>query len=102
LWLGEIRCFGEPEGGLFVEVIDLHGGWLALREAVGFTAEQQEVTPHVTLVHPRTSARGLDAWADLQGTHLDVGVEVGQAAITAFNGRAWRTDATFDLTGPPS
>lgn len=102
LWLGEVRCFGEPEAGLFVEVIDLDGGWLVLREAVGFTAERLEVTPHVTLVHPRTSERGSDAWADLQGTDLDVAVEVGQAGITAFDGRAWRTDATFDLTGAPS
>ena len=72
-----------------------------MREAVGFTAEQLEIAPHVTLVHPRTSERGLDAWADLQGTDLDVGVEVGQAAITAFDGRAWQTDATFDLAGAP-
>jgi hypothetical protein len=99
--LGEVRCFGEPEGGLFVDVIDIDGGWHALREAVGFTGERLEVTPHVTLVHPRTSKRGLEAWTVLQGIDLDVGVTVGQAAITAFNGQAWRIAATFDLTGPP-
>lgn len=101
LRLGEVRCFGAPEEGVFVEVIDVDGGWLALREAVGFTAERLEVTPHVTLVHPRTSERGLGAWSVLQGTDLDVGVAVDQAAITAFDGRAWRTDATFGLAGPP-
>jgi 2'-5' RNA ligase len=100
LWLGEVRCFGESRGGLFVEVTDLDGGWLALREAVGFTAERREVTPHVTLVHPRTSDRGLDAWADLHGTDVDIGVEVRHAVITAFDGRVWRTDATYDLAGP--
>jgi 2'-5' RNA ligase len=102
LRLGEVRSFGEPEQGLFAEVVDVDGGWLALREAVGFTSKRLEVTPHVTLVHPRTSKRGLEAWTVLQGTDLDVGVAVGQAAITAFNGRAWRTDATFPLIGPPS
>jgi 2'-5' RNA ligase len=102
LWLGGIRCFGEPEQGVFVEVIDVDGGWRALRDAVGFTAERLDITPHVTLVHPRTSDRGPDAWAHLRGTEVGVGVKLAQAAITAFNGRTWETAATFDLGELPS
>ncbi|MGN6676273.1 MAG: hypothetical protein ACTHKL_00640 [Streptosporangiaceae bacterium] len=59
--------------------------------------------PHVTIVHPRTSTRGMQAWAELANLPFDTGITITQIAITAYDGNQWPTLQTIPLTGrqPP-
>jgi len=55
------------------------------------------VTPHVTIVHPRTSRRGRECWNSGEHTSEDVEFLAAAVAITAFDGTRWATLATFPL-----
>ena len=59
--------------------------------------------PHVTIVHPRTSRHGTQAWAELASMRLDDRITITQVAITAYDGDRWPTLQTIPLTGrqPP-
>jgi len=81
---------------VLAEVIDGHGGFARLRAAVLGPAAPPG-RPHVTLVHPRTSDRATEAWADLRGQSFDLDVEVHDVAVTAFNGERWVTVERFEL-----
>lgn len=81
LELGEVVAEDEGAGGVFVEVRDVDGGWTALRERV-VRSGRQRVRPHITIVHPRTSDRGAEAWAVLRGTTFAGTVDVTEVALT--------------------
>jgi len=98
LRLGGIACFERPEGGVYVAVEDIDGGYRRMREEVLRPPFHPRAgPPHVTLVHPRTSRRGRDFW--------DSGAYPGHAgeftaqevAITAFDGTRWVVLETFAL-----
>jgi 2'-5' RNA ligase len=99
LRLGNVRSFGRPEDGLFVEVDDLEGGWRALRSTVGSLAEPFAIEPHVTIVHPRTSDQGRAAWVELAGRAIGGEAKVDEVAVTAFDGVRWVSVSTFPLRG---
>jgi 2'-5' RNA ligase len=90
LRLGEPAYFGCPEDGVYVEVEDVDGEHRRMRERVlrppfrpiGFP-------PHVTLIHPRTSARGRTFWEQCQYQSRDREFTVAEVAITAFDGTKW-------------
>lgn len=81
LELGDVVAMDEGAGGVFVEVRDVDGGWTALRERV-VRSGRLHVRPHVTIVHPRTSDRGPDAWAELRCTTFEGTVVVTEVAVT--------------------
>jgi hypothetical protein len=63
LRLGDVACFERPEGGVYVNVADVDGGYRKLREEVLRPPFHGIAYPaHVTLVHPRTSRRGRELW----------------------------------------
>jgi len=101
LQLARVRCFARPEDGVYAEVLDQDGGWRALRALIGSAAEKLTVEPHATIVHPRTSASGPAAWAELAGTTLDGEAQIDHVAVTAFDGLKWITVSRFALRGPP-
>jgi 8-oxo-dGTP pyrophosphatase MutT (NUDIX family) len=79
LRLGALACFGRPEDGVYIEVDDVDGGYRELREVVLRPPFQlAAVTPHVTIVHPRTSRRGRELW-DVPGGHCEAGEAPAQA-----------------------
>jgi hypothetical protein len=57
--------------------------------------------PHVTLVHPRTSDRGPEAWQQLAGTRYDVDVLIERVALIAFDGFGWPASKVVPLQGQP-
>src|SRR5262245_13923636 len=63
LQLGGVACFERPEGGVYVNVEDIDGGYRKMREEVLRPPFRSILSPpHVTLVHPQTSRRGREFW----------------------------------------
>jgi 2'-5' RNA ligase len=100
LRLGGLACFGRPEDGVYVEVDDVDGGYRELREVVLRPPFQPAaVTPHVTLVHPRTSRRGRELWDARPPGWAAQELTVDEVALTAFDGARWISVARFPLGG---
>lgn len=84
-----------------IEVADFEGGWRRLRELIApESAGRPDVTPHITVVHPRHSTLGAQAWEEIVlwpgGTFT-----ARELAITAFDGSVWRTIDGFPLEADP-
>jgi hypothetical protein len=80
---------GSPSSGVFLRVHDRDGGLRAFRAAAVPAGSMISFPPHVTIVHPRTSARGEEAWAVLKACNLRIRFTVTGVAITAFDGERW-------------
>ena len=102
LALGSAFYAGSPEDGVFVQVHDLDGGIGSFRAAAIPPGDMIDFPPHVTIVHPRTSGRGHQAWAELAGTRIDARFTITQVAITASGGDRWQTRRLLPLaaSGP--
>jgi 2'-5' RNA ligase len=105
LRLTDVAVYGDAEGGVHVRVEDPAGAYLGARAqllAPPFDAYAVELAvPHVTLVHPRTSDRSAEAWAELAGMRLDVDVLIERVALIAFDGFGWPASKVVEFTGPP-
>jgi 2'-5' RNA ligase len=98
LRLAGVGCFQAPEGGVYVGVEHLDGGYRELRDSVlrpPFRASA--FAPPITLVHPRTSPRGRELWE--RGPHppQDLVFTATEATITAFDGIRWVAPFRFPL-----
>lgn len=92
---------GSPSGGVFLQVHDLDGGLRAFRAAAVPLGSMISFPPHITIVHPRTSGLGEQAWAELAACSLGIRFTVTCAAITAFDGDRWPAVRIFHLAAPP-
>ncbi len=98
LRLGGLACFERPEGGVYVNVEDIDGGYRKMREEVlrppfhGIT-----YPPHVTLVHPQTSRRGREFWDSGRYKRQDQEFTAGEVTITGFDGVRWVVLVTYGL-----
>lgn len=90
---------GSPADGVFLQVDDIDGGIRAFRTAAVPPGRAIDFPPHVTVVHPRTSAQGERAWAELAGTRIQLRCTISRVAITAFDGGRWQTLQILALTG---
>ena len=90
LRLGAVAYLEQPAGGVYVEVLDLDGGYHRLRAGVlRPPCTPLAFPPHVTLIHPRTSSRGPAFWAPGQHHQHDLEFTVDEVAITAYGGTRW-------------
>ncbi|WP_285788334.1 2'-5' RNA ligase family protein [Micromonospora sp. NBRC 101691] len=88
LRLGEVVAEDGGRGGVFVAVHDVDGGWADLRRHL--LAEPMtplDVPAHLTVVHPRTSARGPECLTALAGQRLDAEIRVREV---------WHTETSAD------
>ena len=100
LRLGPRACFGRPEDGIYVDVEDPDDGYGDLREAVlGPARRHAPFSPHVTILHPRTSRRGRELWNSGWTAPPPREFMVRELAITAFDGARWPAVMTFPLGG---
>ena len=84
--------------GVYVVVDDVDGGYRRLRgELLRPPFHTLDFPPHVTLVHPRTSARASELWAKARNTKLDLTFTASEISATAFEGATWHTIETFKL-----
>jgi hypothetical protein len=98
LQLGSVVHDGDPRNGIFVEVDDTDAGWARLRSLIAGRAADEAIRPHLTLVHPRTSALGSAAWNALRDLDCRRTIDVMAVAVTAFDGDRWLTVTKHDLT----
>ena len=93
---------GRPRR-VFLQVHDLDGGLRAFRTAAVSPGSTISFPPHITIVHPRTSALGEQAWAELAACNLSIRFTVTCVAITAFDGDRWPALRVLHLApGGPS
>ncbi len=91
------RVDRESDGGpVFVEVDDPDHGWSTLRRLVVGDAPARP-RPHVTLVHPRTTNRGVAAWETLGGHDFSTEIRADEVSLSAFDGRTWPVVDRFVL-----
>jgi 2'-5' RNA ligase superfamily len=96
--LGPPFYAGSPADGVFFHVHDPDGGISLFRAAVP-PGRMIDFPPHVTMVHPRTSGRGRQAWDELAGTHIDARFTITHVAITASRSGSWQALRLLPLTG---
>lgn len=91
----------SPSSGVFLQVHDLDGGLRAFRTAVVPPGNAISFPPHITIVHPRTSALGEQAWAELATCSVSIRFTVTRVAITAFDGDRWPALRVLHLATTP-
>jgi 2'-5' RNA ligase len=100
LTLGGYALFPPPYDGAYREVGDDRGGFAALRRALtGAPFRAEDVPPHVTVVHPRTSDRTAAFWAARPASPPMATVWFEAVDVTAFDGVRWVSVARFRLAG---
>ncbi len=96
--LGGVACFERPEAGVYLDVEDLDGGYRRMRdEVLRLTFRDLQVSPHVTLIHPRTSCRGREFWDTDRSVPQGEEFTVVRIAMTAFDGEKWDVIDTCPL-----
>jgi 2'-5' RNA ligase len=90
---------GSPAAGVFLAVADIDDGIRAFRAAAIPSGAAVDFPPHVTIVHPRTSALGDQAWAELASAPIQARFTISKIAITAHDGGRWQSLQVIPLTG---
>jgi 2'-5' RNA ligase len=98
LRLGAVSYFEHLEGGIYIDIEDVDGGYRSLRASVLLPPfHPVAFPPHVTLIHPRTSSRGREFWEHGRHQPYDLEFTAREVTITAFDGTNWRTLDQFAL-----
>ena len=98
LRLGGLAYFGSPEGGVYVEVEDVDEGYRQLRaDVLRPPFNPVAFPPHVTLIHPRTSAQGRAFWEQAQYQRPRLEFTTEAVTITGFDGTKWIISEKFPL-----
>jgi 2'-5' RNA ligase len=101
LGLGDVRAFPPPnEGCIYLEVLDIGGGYAALREALTAPPFRPiAFPPHVTIIHPRTSRRAAEFWRIETRQREALEITIDSIAITSSDGADYAVEARFPLSG---
>ena len=91
---------GSAGEGVFFHVSDPGDGIGRFRAIAVPDARVTGFPPHVTIVHPRTSRRGEQAWAELATMQLDARFVITRVTITAYDGDRWLCLDSIPLIGP--
>jgi RimJ/RimL family protein N-acetyltransferase len=90
LRFGTLGDAAHPDDGAYLHVDDVDGGYAAIRQRVLQPPFQVATfVPHVTLVHPRTSARSPEFWMVAGGRYQTGEFTARDIALTAFDGTRW-------------
>lgn len=95
--LGELEEIGR--GGVWFAVFDPSDSWNRLRSRIlrpPFNPIQ--VKPHATVVHPRTSTRGSEAFTKLTGTHIKGEATISEMLFTETSASGIRILNRFPFT----
>ncbi len=92
---------GPPAHGVFFHVQDPDNGIGSFRARAIPPGRAVVFPPHVTIVHPRTSGLGQQAWEQLAAAaaRIDIRSAITRAVITAFSGDGWQTTQLLPLAG---
>ncbi|WTX00803.1 2'-5' RNA ligase family protein (plasmid) [Streptomycetaceae bacterium NBC_01309] len=102
LRLGEVVAAGDGRDGVFVSVSDVDGTWGELRRRllVPPMTRLRVVPAHATVVHPRTSGRGPECFAELGGRSLHLEVTVREVQFTETTATRMSVIRRFALAAP--
>lgn len=96
--LGKVTTQNEGAGGVFLEVVDSTNSWNALREMLLTDPFRKlGVSPHMTIVHPRTSDRGPEAWLALRDWQPNANLQVQEINFTETSAREFKVVEKFPL-----
>ncbi len=100
--VGESMTESE-QGAVWFSVLDPTGTWTRLRKVIlAPPFHPLPLTPHVTVVHPRTSDRGAEAFAELGGTRIEKEILLGEVAFTETDRSGMRILERFPLAASRS
>jgi 8-oxo-dGTP diphosphatase len=100
LRLGSVYRHGLGSAATVGVEVDDADGWRQLRARVVSGHAERDVSPHVTIVHPRTTNRSDAAWKQLMGVQFHDQWIVNEVTLTAFNADGWSIVETVPLTDP--
>jgi hypothetical protein len=99
--LGALVADEAGRGGIWFPVEDPSQTWEGLRAAIlAPPFRPLPITPHATVVHPRTSARGAEAAAQLAGVCIAGAVTLSELVFTETGPSGMRVLDRFPLTAP--
>lgn len=88
-------------GGVWIEVMDPSGSLQAIRTELLRPPMELKGWPfHTTLVHPRTSPRGPDAWVSLRGASVTMGTALVRELLWTATNDVRRTVLRHFPLGP--
>jgi 2'-5' RNA ligase len=99
--LGPAFFTGSPAAGVFFHVHDPGNGIGTFRAQAVPPARAVDFPPHVTIVHPRTSGLGRQAWPQLAATRVDARFTITRVAITVFSEDRWQIVRWLPLSEQP-
>lgn len=100
IWLGAPAAADSGRGGVWFSVEDPSDSWHQLREMIlAPPLTPISVTPHATVVHPRTSDLGLQAAASLHHTRIGGESPLTELLLTETDRTGTRVVRRFPLTG---
>jgi 2'-5' RNA ligase len=101
LHIGQAAVWETPQQGIYLKVADRDGGFATLRHLNPLrTADHRMMTPHITLLHPRTNgAQGPTAWQTLQHAQFFVDIWIDTIFLIEEGEQQWETIAIFALEG---
>lgn len=89
--LGRVSAKDEGRGGVWFDVRDASSTWARLRSRILVPPFRALPTgPHATVVHPRTSPHGPEAFATLAKTRIGGGVLISEMLYTETSEKGWR------------
>jgi mutator protein MutT len=102
IFFGDVTTEDSGRGGVWFPVIDPSDTWGRLRTSIlAPPFRQLPMRPHATVVHPRTSDRGLEALVDLKGSSLDREARVTEVLFTETRPPDVEILNRFALAAPP-
>lgn len=103
--IGVDKVAGENEGleGVWFLVTDPSKTWETLRNSLlSDPFSQLQISPHITIAHPRTTNSGPKALAALANFQITGNVELTEIAYTETTSRSMRILERFELAGTPA
>lgn len=93
---------GDRRAGVWFSIIDPSETWQRLRSSIlAPPLSPLSVMPHATVVHPRTSRRGREAFVELDGTRFDGDVVLNEILYTETSRSGMQILDRFPLTASP-
>ena len=103
--LTEARCWGAPENGIYLGVEDSRGDINRIRKSLRVIDPAGVwYEPHVTLVHPRTTAPAslAAAWSRLAHWTLRATVAIDSLCVIEVHDAKWDVVTRVPFTGDPA
>lgn len=102
IWFDIATGDERGDGGVWFPVVDPSNTWDQLRRRILVPPSAPSgVKPHATVVHPRTSSRGAEAFSQLGGSRLPGEIRIDEIVFTETSKSGMEVLNRFPLAGTP-